>query len=631
MCGIAGIWMKQELHQGQKSALEKALEQISMRGPDHRATKIHPKAGFAHTRLSIIDTSPASNQPMSDTSGRYTLVFNGEIYNFKELAKQLSADYGVSFKTSGDTEVLLAGLIHAGIDFLKQLNGFFSFAFYDAETHNLMLARDRYGIKPLYYAEISEGWVFGSNLSACTSLGAPGEIDFQSLTAYLQLSYIPAPSTILKGVQKCLPGTVLRFSNDGFISATYYTLPINPEESSSKPVNPTSQIRHLLEDSVRKRLIADVPVGTFLSGGLDSSIISMIAGREHPGIAAFSIGFPDQPYFDESKYARATAKSLGLEHHVLEVREKDIEDELHQILDAFDEPFADSSAILVNMLSKYTRKEVKVALSGDGADELFGGYNKHRALLRSTGNGLVNSALKKGHRAFKMFPASRSHKAYDTLRKMQRYSKGLQLDFEERYWVWACFSAEESVRKLLKPKRSDFTRSGFVKSILNQLDKNDFNTVLKADFDLVLANDMLHKVDSMSMQHALEVRVPFLDHHLVNAVFELQSHHKLDATEGKKILRRAFEQDFPKGAFDRNKKGFEAPLGHWFTHALRPLLDQYCDPHFLEKQDIFDHTAVKNIRRKAISQNPGDAPHTLWAILVFQHWWQKHSSTLSLT
>jgi asparagine synthase (glutamine-hydrolysing) len=471
---------------------------------------------------------------------------------------------------------------------------------------------------------VGSGWVFGSNLSSCVALGARGEIDHQSLTTYLQLSYIPAPASILKGVQKCLPGNAILINVAGLSEKVYYALPDNWVDGQTDATEPAKQVKTILENSVKRRLIADVPVGTFLSGGLDSSVISLLAAREHPGISAFSIGFPDQPFYDESAYARITAKQIGVNHHVLEVREKDLEEELYHILDTFDEPFADSSAILVNMLSKFTRKEVTVALSGDGADELFGGYNKHRALYRSTGKGLVNAAMKKSNRILELLPASRSHKTFDKLRKAQRYSRGLKLDFPERYWAWACFSSQKAVYQLLRHDKQNFTRTSHIEDLLQGLNEGDFNSVLKADFQLVLANDMLYKVDSMSMQHGLEVRVPFLDHHLVDYVFKLHSNHKIDKTVGKKLLRSAFDKDFPSGAFDRNKRGFEAPLKQWFAKALRPMLDQYCNASFLEEQGLFNPTAVAALRQKVSSNNPGDAPHTLWAILVFQHWWNRH-------
>ncbi len=624
MCGIAGIWSRENLKDAHRDALDSAVGCIGHRGPDARATHQSEKAALGHARLSIIDTSSRSNQPMTDPTGRYTLVFNGEIYNFKKLGAELSRKYGTTFQTTGDTEVLLYGLIHDGAEFISGLNGFFAFALYDHAEHSMLAARDRYGIKPFYHAETSNQWMFGSTLSAVTALGASKKINHQSLTTFLSLNYIPAPATIFSGVKKLMPGHFLFVSDEGIKEEVYYTLPQKTLDKVPDFEEATKHFKKHLENSVEARLLADVPVGTFLSGGLDSSVISLIANRMRPGMPAFSIGFPDQPFFDESPYAREIARHIGAKHHILEIREKEIDEKLNGILDAIDEPFADSSAVLVNLLSEYARHNVKVALSGDGADELLGGYNKHQALLRSLGKGMVNRAMKTSAGALHYLPASRSHKTFDQLRKAQKYSRGLRLTFPERYWAWARFTQKQDVEALLLPDMTDFNRLPNLDSVVNGLNENDFNSVLRADFGLVLPNDMLHKVDLMSMHRALEVRVPFLDHRLVDFCFGLPANYKIDRKGGKKLLRKAFENEFPEGTFDRNKRGFEAPLGHWLGGVLSPLLDKVIDPKFITEQKIFNVSALQALRQKVKSRNPSDSPHTLWAVLVFQHWWLRN-------
>jgi asparagine synthase (glutamine-hydrolysing) len=429
VCGIAGIWTRKGIENRHLEALNASSRCISRRGPDAAGTKTYAGAAFAHRRLSIIDTSARANQPMTDPTGRYCLVFNGEIYNHKALASNLRARYGISLNTSSDTEVLLHGLIHEGTDFLPKLNGFFSFCLYDSEEHKITCARDRYGIKPFYYAAGEEEFAFGSSLTSVRPFCPQAEIDRDALSTYLQLSYIPDPVTILQGVKKLEPGHFLIKDSENYLSKAWYTT--SGVSNSSHGANHMKEFRGLMDDSVRMRLMADVPVGTFLSGGLDSSVITLLAHRENSEIPAFSIGFPDNPYFDESANARAAAHHIGVRHEVFEVREKDIEAELREILDAVDEPFADSSAVLVNILSQRTRKEVKVALSGDGADELLGGYNKHRALLRSLSKGAVNRTLRSSASVLGLLPASRSHPLFDQLRKIKRYSRGLKLDFKD--------------------------------------------------------------------------------------------------------------------------------------------------------------------------------------------------------
>jgi len=365
-------------------------------------------------------------------------------------------------------------------------------------------------------------------------------------------------------------------------------------------------------------------VGTFLSGGFDSSVIALLAREHGRDIPAFSIGFPDHPFFDESAHARKVAAHLGVRHEVFEVRERDIESELGPILDGLDEPFADSSAVLVNILSQRTRREVKVALSGDGADELLGGYNKHRALLRSMDMGLLNQALRAGAPAIGLLPASRSHSVFNRLRKLKRYSTGLKLDFRDRYIRWASFTDRAQAAALLKLPLPDQGLHPRVMPHFEGLNPSDFNSVLLTDMKLVLPSDMLHKVDSMSMHRSLEVRVPFLDPDVVDFVHGLPAHEKLDKRSGKKLLRQTFANDFPPAFFNRGKRGFEAPIRQWLMKSLQPEMDRLLSKSFVNEQNIFHSDEVDKLLRKMKSSNPGDSPHTLWAILVFQHWWERH-------
>ncbi len=622
VCGIAGIWSKDGWEQVPKPALKHAMQCIAHRGPDAQGSQSYAKAAFGHSRLAIIDTSDRANQPLLDPSGRYSLVFNGEIFNFREVGGRLSEKYGVQFRTQSDTEVLLYGLIHEGINLLDKLNGFFAFGFYDSVEHKLLCARDRYGIKPFYYS-VQDGLLsFGSTLTAVMALSGKKEVALSSLFSYLQLSYLPDPLSMVEGIRKLAPGHALLAGPDGTENKAWYTLEHrNSPDKEQLTQDLPRKLSQLLATSVERRLLADVPVGTFLSGGLDSSVITLLAHRLRPDIPAFSIGFPDNPYFDESAKARAIARHIGVRHEVFEVRERDIENELSSILTGIDEPFADSSAVLVNILSQRARQQVKVSLSGDGADELLGGYNKHRALLRSLHGGLLNSVLRQSSPLLSLLPSSRNHALADRVRKLQRYGKGLRLDFADRYLEWASFTPASAVAKLLNPALKGCVLAPEVKDKLSALDPHNFNSVLFTDMALVLAGDMLYKVDSMSMHRGLEVRVPFLDHEVVEFVFSLPSNRKLDVRGGKKLLREAFAADFMPGAFEGPKRGFEAPLKHWLTHVLKPDVDRLFNKPHIEAQGIFDHSALQALQRKVHSANPGDAPSTLWAILVFQHWW----------
>jgi len=592
------------------------VSSLKRRGPDAQGTYIGKNVELGHCRLSIIDLSDKANQPMSDESGRYTLVFNGEIYNYKELRRELSETFNTSFKTQSDTEVLLRGLVAYGARFIEKLNGFFAFAFYDKRDEHFLLARDRYGIKPLFYADEASQFIFSSSLEALMIGLSRKEIDRESLFEYLQFSYIPAPNTILEGVKKLEPAHYLSVSRNGIAKTRYYTLPETNDQEKKRP-DLRTQFKELLENSVKSRLQSDVPVGTFLSGGLDSAAITHIAAKHDPDITAFSVGFPDNPFFDESPRATAMAKHIGIGHRTLQLSETDIEKKLGDILNAIDEPFADSSAVLVNLISEYARSEVKVILSGDGADEILGGYNKHRALLRSIDKNLVNSTLKSANSLFSVLPESRNSKTMNEIRKLKRYSRGLGLSLENRYLEWASFTSAATVEKILRhPKKSS--------RIHVDINPADFNSVLKADVELVLHNDMLCKVDMMSMHHSLEVRVPFLDHHLVNFLFAIPASEKLNKSIGKILLRDAYSDVMPRNFFKEKKRGFEAPLSNWLKGPLSKHRKELFSPELIEKQDIFHLEEVKQLERKSLNQNGGDTPHTIWALLVFQHWYTKH-------
>lgn len=617
MCGIAGIWNKSKSNTTDKENVGTMLDRLSKRGPDaHQTVKSH-NAVLGHTRLSIIGLSERSNQPISDESGRYTLTFNGEIYNYKSLKADLENSFQANFKTQSHAEVLLNGLINHGVEFIKKLNGFFAFGFYDNQSNSLIVSRDRFGIKPLYYQHSNERFSFSSSLSSLMKDISQPEICLDNLATYLQLSYSPAPDTILKNVYKLMPGSFLEIDETGVNQTFYYHIPNTLPFGESEKQNAVSDFKSLLQDSVRSRLQADVPLGTFLSGGFDSSVIALLASRDKPDIPAFSIGFPDQPFFDESKRATEIARHLGLKHHLINVGDKEISDKVSSIFDDFDEPFADSSAILVQILCEYARKEVKVVLSGDGADEIMGGYNKQRALMRSMNRGFVNSSLKATSSIWDKVPESRNSNLLNALRKVKRYSKGLNHNFTDRYFKWSSFTPRSVVNELLLEKTNIHLPD-------LHIDPYDFNSILRADTEMVLPNDMLHKVDVMSMSRGLEVRVPFLDHHLVDFLFKLPASEKIHAHLGKLILHKAFEDEFPKKFFNVPKKGFEAPLSDWLKGPLSELTAHYLSEEFLNNQGIFSFTAVKELEIKAKSNFPGDSPHTIWAILVFQSWYSKH-------
>lgn len=382
MCGITGVFAFNEIGRFNLPNISLATETLEHRGPDFQKVFVGDFVALGHRRLSIIDLNPQSNQPMSAEDGRFKLVFNGEIYNYKSLRQEL-ASKGVQFETESDTEVLLQILIHDGKNALNKLNGFFAFAFYDQQKEEMLVARDRYGIKPLYYLEDEDRFIFASELKAILKFGIEKTIDTNSIYTYLQLNYLPAPMSMVKGVKKLMPGHYAVVKKKSVEINSYYELKNTFEKQFQGTYEDAQvQLKALMEKSVERRLVADVPLGTFLSGGVDSSIISAIASKKVEGLHTFSIGYHGNSFFDETEYANAVAKHIGSKHHVFSLSLDDLYGYLPKLLKSFSEPFADSSALPVYALSQLTKENVTVALSGDGADELFAGYNKHAALYR---------------------------------------------------------------------------------------------------------------------------------------------------------------------------------------------------------------------------------------------------------
>jgi len=619
MCGITGIYAFNQLGRLNMINLAGATAQLESRGPDFQLTYHDEFVGLGHRRLSIIDPSPEGHQPMEDSTGRYILIYNGEIYNFKHLRKQLE---GIPFRSDTDTEVLLYLLIRKGVECLKELNGFFAFAFYDKQSGDLLMVRDRYGIKPFYYYLDQDKLIFGSELKAVFKYGIDKAINKEALNLYFQLNYIPAPYSILENCLKLQPGHYITVKDQLVKVGKYYELPEIERNTTNSYDIQKKKFLDLLEQSVQDRLVADVPLGTFLSGGLDSSAISALAARHKEELHTFSIGYRDEKYFDESKYAELVAKHIGSKHTVFPLSNRDMYEQVFHLLDYTDEPFADSSAIAVNILSRETRNNVTVALSGDGADELLGGYNKHEAMWRMMHPGLKEKAVAGLGGLWKILPKSRNKPMGNIFRKLDRFAINYSKEHRQRYWNLASFMSRESVGQLLTTSfQIDQDLSEIYTSGLNE----DFNTILDADLKLVLPNDMLTKVDLMSMSHSLEVRVPFLDHRLIEFVRQLQIEFKLGRNVGKRILRDSMKDLLPSKILHRSKQGFEVPLLKWFRKEMRSLIqDDLLHDDYIEDQGIFQLQTVQQLKKKVFSSNPGDSHATIWALIVFQWWYRKY-------
>jgi asparagine synthase (glutamine-hydrolysing) len=632
MCGITGIFAFNLVGKFNKIHVTNATMALAKRGPDFQDIYLDEWVGLGHRRLSIIDTTSVANQPMWDESNRYCIIFNGEIFNFQELRKELEAK-GYSFFSHSDTEVLLKLFMDQQEKCLNKLNGFFSFCIYDKVEQTFFIARDRYGIKPLLYLFDEDKFLFASEMKAILQYGIEKNIDYASLYTYLQLNYIPAPDTIFPNVKKLMPGHYMKVSRQKQDIQSYYTLPYHREQSEKNPITydtAKEKLKDLLESSVQRRLVSDVPLGAFLSGGIDSSIITALASKHKPDLHTFSIGFRDEKFFDETHYANLVAKHFKTEHTVFSLTNDDLYTHVNDVLSYIDEPFADSSAINVYILSKQTRKHATVALSGDGADELLAGYNKHEAFRRIIHKGWKENLVSALGPVWKALPQSRNNAWANRARQFARFSDGIKLSSKDRYWKWAGFASQNEALRLLRPDvQTNMWLNDFaprMKNILQSIpEKESINDILYTDMQLVLPNDMLTKVDFMSMANSLEVRVPFLDYEVVNFAFTLPEHFKINSSIRKRIVQDAFRDILPPSLYNRPKKGFEVPLLKWFRKEMKSLIiDDLLSEKLIVEQGIFDYQEVDKLKKQLFSSNPQDVHARIWGLIVFQTWWKKH-------
>ena len=631
MCGITGVFAFNLVGKFNMIHVTAATMALHKRGPDFQDIYIDEFVGLGHRRLSIIDTRSVAHQPMWDETKRYCIIFNGEIFNYRELRAELESS-GIKFHTESDTEVLLKIFIHAGAACLQRLNGFFAFCIYDKNEQSFFVARDRYGIKPLHYVFDEDKFLFASEMKAILEYGIDKELDYTSLFTYLQLNYIPAPDTIFTHVKKIMPGHYLKVTRKKKEMHSYYSIPTHSESDTLPYPEAKEKLKTLLEDSIQRRLVADVPLGAFLSGGIDSSVITALASKHKSDLQTFSIGFRDEKFFDETTYANLVAKHFKTNHTVFSLSNDDLFAHVNTVLDYMDEPFADSSAINVYMLSKETRKHATVALSGDGADEMLAGYNKHEAFYRMMHRGWKENLVSGLSPLWNVLPQSRNGTLSNKFRQLKRFADGMKLNSKERYWQWAGFAKEIEVSALFSESaKTKFQQQQYENRKQELLrfipEKESINDMLLSDMNLVLSNDMLTKVDLMSMANSLEVRVPFLDYQVVNFLFSLPDDYKITGSLRKRILQDAFRDILPEKLYNRPKKGFEVPLLKWFRKELKSLIvDDLLSEKNITEQGIFNYSEIEKLKDQLFSSNPQDVHARIWALIVFQWWWRKYNS-----
>jgi asparagine synthase (glutamine-hydrolysing) len=616
MCGIAGIFQGRSRREIDRGLLERMGNSLFHRGPDAGGVHVEPGLGLVHRRLSIIDLS-TGQQPLYNEDGSVAVVFNGEIYNYQDLVGELSA-CGHTFRTRSDTEAIVHGWEEWGERCVERFRGMFAFALWDRNRETLFLARDRLGVKPLYYTQLSGGaWLFGSELKALLEHpDLPRELDPLAVEDYFAFGYVPEPRTIFRGVFKLPPGCTLtlRRNRPAPQPVEYWDVPFAPAGAPSDE-EASDELIARLRESVKLRMISDVPLGAFLSGGVDSSaVVATMAGLVREPVVTCSISFGD-PAFNESAYAGAVAERYHTRHHVEQVDPDDFSlvDRLARL---YDEPFADSSAIPTYRVCELARKTVTVALSGDGGDESFGGYSRYRWHVNEEG---VRSRLPSPLRRSTFGLLGRLYPRADWAKAT---FEALARDSLEAYFHSVSFVPERTRRELFSAKlRSELQGYGAIEVLRRHAARapsdHPLSLVQYLDFKTYLVGDINTKVDRASMAHSLEVREPLMDHPLVEWMSSLPPRLKLRGREGKFLLKRALEPFLPGEVLYRPKMGFAVPLARWFRGPLRqPLRNAVLGP-VLAETGWFNATCL---RRLVEDHQAGRRDHSqpLWTLLMFE-------------
>jgi len=646
MCGIAGF-LDPKRRSGEdelKQTAARMAQALRHRGPDAQGVWVEPETCVAlgHARLSIIDISPAGAQPMTSASGRYVLSYNGEVYNAGELRGELESK-GHCFRGHSDTEVIVEGFSAWGVpDTIERLIGMFALAVFDREECVVTLARDRLGIKPLYWGRVDDRVVFASELKAFAAVPSfSPEIDRQSLASMLCTGYVPTPASIYRGITKLEPGMLLEVHRDGHIRSECYwsLLDVALRGQSTRldfsPAEACVELDALLNDAVTRRMVADVPLGVFLSGGIDSSTVAalMQANSVQP-IRSFSIGFHETAY-NEAIQAKAVAEHLGTDHTELYVTAREAQVIVPRLPQIYDEPFADSSQIPTFLLSEMTRKHVTVALSGDGGDELFAGYNRYgqglrlaRTLsflpgpLRSSLAGMLKSVPTSTwdllfnavpRRTRPHLPGDKIHKLAGVLNaETSGYYRSLLMQWGEA-WQSVKGASQPELLGLSAEARAQF--------------ESDLSWMQYVDSVSYLPDDILTKVDRASMAVSLEARVPLLDHRVVAFSWQLPEHLKVQGGQGKWLLREVLNRYVPKQLVERPKMGFGVPIDHWLRGPLKEWASDLLDPTALSRSGLIDPAPVQE---KWIEHQSGrrNWQHFLWNVLMFEAWRREHQSQI---
>jgi asparagine synthase (glutamine-hydrolysing) len=623
MCGIVGV-VRNDRSDVDRDVVARMCAAIRHRGPDEDGFYFNGSVGLGMRRLSIIDLK-SGQQPIHNQDRTAWIVFNGEIYNYRELREKLEK-LGHTFYTNSDTEAIVHAYDRYGTDCPKHLRGMFAFAIWDERTHELFLARDRVGKKPLLYAQVNGQFIFGSEFSALLlHPDVSREVHPEAIHHYLSFMCVPAPLTAYRAIRKLEPGHSLRYSKGEIRTERYWQpdfsrkLDLSEQEAGERTIE-------LLRDAVKVRLMSEVPLGAFLSGGIDSSaVVALMSEESSTPVKTFSIGFEEQD-FSELHHARRVAEHVGADHHEFIVRPDALE-VLPLLVEHYGEPYADSSAIPTYYVARETRKHVTVALNGDGGDESFAGYERYAAMQLAEQYRRIPAALREVvlRRAIEAIPSSSTQRG--RVRDVKRFIQSASLPKVERYLRWvSVFDAaakhelysesfirqtdEASAARLLDPWFARANGAGIV------------DAVLLTDIMTYLPNDLLVKVDIATMANSLEARSPFLDHHVMEFAASLPAKYKLRGLTTKYLLKRVLQKLLPAENLNRRKMGFGVPIGHWLRGKLQPFLRETILADAALKRGLFKQETV----RRLVEQHAGgerDYSHQLWTLLMLELWFQR--------
>jgi len=593
---------------------------LTHRGPDEDGIYLDDPVGLAHKRLSIVGVD-TGQQPIFNEDGSVCVIFNGEIYNYPPLRDELESAH--TFTTETDTEVLVHLYEEHGPSFIQRLRGMFAFALWDANAKRLLLARDRLGIKPLLLADDGDTIAFASELPALLESGLDhGGLDTHAISEYFAFGQIPAPRTVFENIRKLQPGELVIIDDSGIACEQFYTPTFERREPTFEKA--VGELRSRLDAAVERRLMSDVPLGAFLSGGIDSSIVvGTMADLMDEPVRTFTVGF-EQSLFDESWAAREVADYHGTDHTEFTVTPQEVRDAIPTVLDRLGEPFADQSLIPTYIVSQETSRDVKVALSGDGADELFAGYSKYRGEYYSDYYRRLPEMLRSAliAPAVNSLKASRAGRRGELVRKAQKFLRGDVAEVADRHFAWNrileddTHTAFDGIDPNSVGRKRMHEEHAHAEEILPGNRRDEISRILAVDTRFGLPNQILHKTDLASMYNSLEVRVPFLDTAVVECAMSLPSEYKITRSEQKRVLKEAFEDRLPESILERDKQGFDMPIGEWFKNELAT---EFRETVTGLDTDLFDTEEVLDVF-KDHRTGKGEHGKFLWSVYVFARW-----------